>query len=66
VRRFGIDEPYEKLKSLTRGQGITPDALLRFIETLEIPDNEKQALAELTPDRYIGLAAELARRFSKD
>ena len=66
MRRFGIDEPYEKLKSLTRGQGITPDALLRFIETLEIPDNEKQALAELTPDRYIGLAAELARRFSKD
>jgi len=66
MRRFGIDEPYEKLKSLTRGQGITPDALLRFIETLEIPDNEKQVLAELTPDRYIGLAAELARRFSKD
>jgi len=64
MRRFGIDEPYEKLKSLTRGQGITPDALQRFIETLEIPESERQLLLELTPDRYIGLAAELARRFS--
>jgi adenylosuccinate lyase len=64
MRRFGIDEPYEKLKSLTRGQAITPDALQRFIETLEIPESDRRLLLELTPDRYIGLAAELARRFS--
>ena len=66
MRRFGIDEPYEKLKSLTRGQEITPDALHRFIETLEIPEGDRQRLLELTPDRYIGLAADLAHRFSKD
>ena len=65
MRRFGIDEPYEKLKSLTRGQQITADGLQRFIETLEIPEKDRQVLLELTPDRYIGLAAELAHRFSK-
>jgi len=66
MRRFGIDEPYEKLKSLTRGQEITPEALRRFIETLEIPENDRQRLLELTPERYIGLAADLAHRFSND
>jgi adenylosuccinate lyase len=66
MRRFGIDEPYEKLKALTRGQEITPEALQRFIESLEIPESERQVLLELTPDRYIGLAAALARRFSND
>jgi adenylosuccinate lyase len=65
MRRFGIDEPYEKLKSLTRGQQITADGLRRFIETLEIPEKDRQVLLELTPDRYIGLAADLAHRFSK-
>ena len=66
MRRFGIDEPYEKLKSLTRGQEITPEALRRFIETLEIPESDRQRLLELTPERYIGLAADLAHRFSND
>jgi len=65
MRRHGIEEPYEKLKSLTRGQEITADALQRFIETLEIPEPDRQALLELTPRRYIGLAADLARRFGK-
>jgi len=66
MRRFGIDEPYEKLKSLTRGQEITAAALKQFIETLEIPERDRQELLDLTPDRYIGLAADLAHRFSKD
>ncbi len=65
MRRFGIEEPYEKLKSLTRGQEITPEALRQFIERLEIPEGNRQALLDLTPERYIGLAAILAHRFSK-
>jgi adenylosuccinate lyase len=65
MRRFGIEEPYEKLKSLTRDQEITADGLRRFIESLEIPESERQRLLALTPERYIGLAAELAHRFSK-
>lgn len=65
MRRHGIEEPYEKLKALTRGQQITPVSLARFIETLEIPEAERRALLALTPDRYIGLAADLARRFAK-
>ncbi len=64
MRRFGIEEPYEKLKSLTRDQEITADGLRRFIESLEIPESERQRLLALTPERYIGLAADLAHRFS--
>ncbi len=65
MRRFGIDEPYEKLKNLTRGQAITPETLQRFIETLDIPEPERKRLLDLTPARYIGLAASLAHRFAK-
>ncbi len=65
MRRYGIEEPYEKLKDLTRGQEITAETLRPFIETLEIPEAERQTLLSLTPDRYIGLAADLARRFAE-
>ncbi len=65
MRRFGIEEPYEKLKALTRGHEITPEALRRFIDGLEIPESERKSLLALSPDRYIGLAAELARRFAR-
>jgi adenylosuccinate lyase len=64
MRRHGVEAPYEKLKALTRGEAITSEALARFIEGLEIPEAERQALLELTPARYVGLAAELARRFA--
>ena len=60
MRRYGIPEPYEKLKALTRGQAVSKELLADFITTLEIPDNEKQRLLELTPERYIGLAESLA------
>ena len=60
MRRYGIPEPYEKLKALTRGQTVTQELLQTFINTLEIPDAERQRLLELTPQAYIGLAAELA------
>ncbi len=61
MRRYGIPEPYEKLKALTRGQTVTRDVLQAFIKSLDIPDDEIARLLELTPDRYIGLAAQQAR-----
>jgi len=62
MRRYGVPEPYEKLKSLTRGRAITKDRLHEFIASLDIPDDARQRLLELTPATYIGLAAQLARR----
>ena len=61
MRRYNIPEPYEKLKALTRGKGITKTTLLNFIETLEIPDEAKIELRKLTPAAYIGNAAEQAK-----
>jgi adenylosuccinate lyase len=61
MRRYGIPEPYEKLKALTRGQAVTEDMLLRFIDALDIPDHDKQRLRQLKPETYTGLAAKLAR-----
>ncbi|MGI9201488.1 MAG: adenylosuccinate lyase [Woeseiaceae bacterium] len=60
MRRYGISEPYEKLKELTRGQAVNQELLAEFIASLEIPDAEKQRLLELTPDRYTGIAESLA------
>jgi adenylosuccinate lyase len=60
MRRYGIPEPYEKLKALTRGQDVTRESLAEFIAALDIPDVEKERLLELTPGKYVGLAAELA------
>jgi adenylosuccinate lyase len=62
MRRHGLPHPYERLKELTRGKGITREAIQRFIGTLEIPDDEKQRLLALTPAGYTGKAAELAGR----
>ncbi len=61
MRRYGIPNPYEKLKALTRGQTVSKEVLLDFVQSLEIPDDEKQRLLKLTPETYIGLAAEQAR-----
>ena len=65
MRRHGIDEPYEKLKALTRGQEINAETLAAFVATLDMPEDAKQSLAKLTPGRYVGIAAELADRFAK-
>jgi adenylosuccinate lyase len=62
MRRYGVPEPYEKLKALTRGRAITREALHEFIRALAIPDEAKNALLALTPATYVGKAGELARR----
>jgi len=64
MRRYGVPEPYEKLKALTRGQPVTKELLHDFIRTIDIPDSEKSRLLELTPEAYIGFAAELAAEFA--
>jgi adenylosuccinate lyase len=61
MRRYGIENPYEQLKELTRGKGITKEALRDFIQGLAIPDDAKKRLLDMTPASYIGLAAKLAR-----
>ena len=63
MRRYGIDNPYEQLKALTRGKaGMTRETLHAFIDTLALPAEAKLRLKALTPSSYIGKAAELARR----
>ena len=63
MRRYGVANPYEKLKDLTRGkEGITPQVLTVFINALEIPAEAKAQLHALTPALYVGKAEELARR----
>ncbi|HEY2815802.1 MAG TPA: adenylosuccinate lyase [Casimicrobiaceae bacterium] len=63
MRRYGLPEPYEQLKGLTRGKtGMTRGSLHEFIEGLALPDDAKSRLKALTPATYIGLAATLAKR----
>ena len=61
MRRHGIEQPYEKLKALTRGQAITAETLKAFVADLDLPDEARDALLALTPEAYIGNAAEQAR-----
>jgi len=63
MRRYGIANPYEQLKELTRGKGgITQDALHVFIDGLMMPDAEKVRLKQMTPATYTGVAAALAKQ----
>jgi adenylosuccinate lyase len=62
MRRYGLPNPYERLKELTRGKAITREAIGAFIDTLELPDAEKARLKGMTPGSYTGQAASLARR----
>jgi len=62
MRRYGLPEPYEQLKALTRGKGITRESLQQFIGQLAIPEAERRRLLALAPWTYIGKAAELAKR----
>ena len=62
MRRYGIPEPYEKLKALTRDKEVTQDLLKEFITSLDIPKEAKNRLLKLTPKSYIGLAEKLAKK----
>ncbi|NLD67917.1 MAG: adenylosuccinate lyase [Limnobacter sp.] len=62
MRRYGVENPYEQLKELTRGKRIGPAELAAFVDRLPIPDDAKARLRSLTPAGYVGKAAELARR----
>jgi adenylosuccinate lyase len=59
MRKYGIEQPYEKLKELTRGKRITPADLAVFIDKLELPADVKAELKALRPDNYLGAAIEL-------
>ena len=61
MRRYGIENPYEQLKELTRGKGISKDALQEFITKLAIPQEAKDLLLAMTPASYVGLAEKLAK-----
>lgn len=60
MRRYGIDEPYEKLKALTRGKPLSESLLKEFINGLDLAENIKNQLLRLKPEDYIGYAKELA------
>jgi adenylosuccinate lyase len=60
MRRYGVENAYEQLKDLTRGKGIDQVRLETFIRALDVPDAAKNALLNLSPSTYTGLAAELA------
>ena len=60
MRRHGIENPYELLKELTRGHAVDRATLARFIESVAIPRDEKDALLALTPTTYVGAAEKLA------
>ena len=62
MRRYALPNPYERLKELTRGKTITREAIQQFVQTLEIPEADKQRLLDMTPGNYIGKAVELAKR----
>lgn len=61
MRRYGVEEPYEKLKAVTRDRKVSKEILHQLIEGLEIPNEAKKSLLELTPESYIGAAVTLAK-----
>ena len=62
MRRYGLENPYEQLKALTRGKGISQQAIQEFVVGLAIPEEAKQRLLAMTPASYTGKATELAQR----
>jgi len=64
MRRYGVPEPYEKLKELTRGKVVDRELMQDFVQSLEIPDDAKKRLLKLTPSSYTGLAESLAKKLS--
>ncbi|HEE5793654.1 adenylosuccinate lyase [Acinetobacter baumannii] len=68
MRRYNVEKPYEKLKALTRGQAMTRDMMVDFVngnELAQVPSEERARLAELTPATYTGNAAEQAKQINE-
>ena len=61
MRMYGVENPYEKLKELTRGRRVDAEGMRTFVESLELPADAKARLMALTPGSYIGEAAKLAK-----
>ncbi len=61
MRRFGVEEPYEKLKALTRGNDMSKEVIQKFIDSLDIPESAKDDLKKMTPASYVGNASEQAK-----
>ena len=61
MRMYGVENPYEKLKELTRGRRVDAEGMRAFVETLDLPADAKARLMSLTPASYIGDAAKLAK-----
>ena len=64
MRRYHVPNAYEQLRDLTRGANIDKEELKVFVQSLDIPDDVKQQLIELTPETYTGLATQLVKAFS--
>jgi adenylosuccinate lyase len=62
MRKAGIENPYEKLKDLTRGQQITPEIISEFIQSLDLPLQDREYLRKLTPGTYVGIAEQIVDR----
>lgn len=60
LRKQGKDDPYQRLRSLTRGKSVSREQMRAFIEDLDLPDQDKKRLLSLTPETYTGLASNLA------
>ena len=65
MRRHALPNPYERLKELTRGKAITRESIQAFVQTLELPEDDKARLLAMTPGNYIGKAVALAERIGK-
>ncbi|CAI2368173.1 unnamed protein product [Moneuplotes crassus] len=62
MRKYELENPYEKLKEFTRGKTVTQEDFTKFIDSLSLPEDEKEKLLSLTPSKYVGLAGKLAKQ----
>ena len=66
MRKYGVPEPYEKLKAMTRGESLSQARIMKILEELDLPENVKNDILELTPSNYIGEAQKIVARLLKD
>ncbi|MGB5325109.1 MAG: adenylosuccinate lyase [Pseudomonadales bacterium] len=66
MRRYAVEEPYEKLKAFSRGQSVTAASIASFIDSLDVPESAKAQMRKLTPSSYTGLARHLAENLAGD